>query len=68
MFGLDREQTKEAALVLQEIALDWRELVGGSEGFLTGKGRRGLYRQAVVWGEMVIWPCSIRYSVGGHNS
>jgi hypothetical protein len=53
MFGLNPEQTKEACSVLQEIALDWRGLVAGSEGFLTEKDRTGLYRQAVVWGEMV---------------
>ncbi|KAF2260964.1 hypothetical protein CC78DRAFT_536000 [Lojkania enalia] len=51
-FGLKAEQTKEAGSILQEIALDWRGLVAGSEGFLTEKNRRGLYRQEVVWGEM----------------
>ncbi|KAF2174743.1 hypothetical protein K469DRAFT_770461 [Zopfia rhizophila CBS 207.26] len=54
MFGLSSEQTEEAGSILQEIVLDWRELIGGSEGFLTGKNRRGLYRQEVVWGEMLI--------------
>ncbi|KAF2704232.1 hypothetical protein K504DRAFT_462804 [Pleomassaria siparia CBS 279.74] len=52
MFGLDPSQTKEAGLILQEMVADWRELVAGSEGFLTGKGRTGLFRQQVVWGEM----------------
>ncbi|KAH7138241.1 thioesterase-like superfamily-domain-containing protein [Dendryphion nanum] len=52
MFGLSTGQTQEAGSILQEIALDWRGLVGGSEGFLTDKERRGLYRQEVVWGEM----------------
>jgi hypothetical protein len=28
-------------------------MVAGSEGFLTGRQWRGLYRQEVVWGEMV---------------
>lgn len=56
MFGLTTDQTKEACSILQEIALDWRGLVAGSEGFLTEKDRAGLYRQAVVWGEMVSWP------------
>lgn len=46
-------QVEEAGLILKEIARDWRELVAGSEGFLTGKTRRGLHRQNVVWGEMV---------------
>ncbi|KAF2500739.1 hypothetical protein BU16DRAFT_602788 [Lophium mytilinum] len=53
MFGLQPEQTAEAGLILQELATDWRELVAGSEGFLTGKNRAGLHRQKVVWGEMV---------------
>lgn len=53
MFGLKPEQVEEAGLILKEIARDWRELIAGSEGFLTGKGRGGLHRQCVVWGEMV---------------
>ncbi len=35
------------------VAKDWRELLGGSEGFLTGKGRAGLESREVEWGEMV---------------
>jgi hypothetical protein len=53
MFGIDSEQTQVAGSILKEISSDWRELVAGSEGFLTGKEWRGLYRQEVVWGEMV---------------
>jgi hypothetical protein len=56
MFGLTTAQTKEASIVLEEMTRDWRELVAGSEGFLTEENRRGLYRQAVVWGEMVFSP------------
>jgi hypothetical protein len=41
-----------AAKVLETVARDWRELVAGSEGFLTCEERRGLYRHACVWGEM----------------
>lgn len=53
MFGLSTpEQVAVAGGVLREIAVDWRELVAGSEGFLTGRDRRGLFRQEVVWGEM----------------
>lgn len=40
--------------MLEEIALNWRGLVAGSEGFLSDKNRAGLYRQEVVWGEMVL--------------
>ncbi|KAH7085565.1 hypothetical protein BKA63DRAFT_20389 [Paraphoma chrysanthemicola] len=53
MWGIDPDQTQEAGSILQETATNWRELVAGSEGFLTGKQWRGLYRQEVVWGEMV---------------
>ncbi|KAF2738202.1 hypothetical protein EJ04DRAFT_509647 [Polyplosphaeria fusca] len=52
IFGLSSQQIAEAGTILQEIAQDWRGLVAGSEGFLTEKHRRGLYRQEVVWGEM----------------
>jgi hypothetical protein len=51
-FGLKPHQVDEAGKMLAEISQDWRELVAGSEGFLTGPKRRGLYRQEVVWGEM----------------
>ncbi|TKA65706.1 hypothetical protein B0A55_11129 [Friedmanniomyces simplex] len=50
-FGTDEHQTQQAGQVLSEIARDWRELVAGSEGFLTSAKRRGIYRQEVVWGE-----------------
>ncbi|KAF2121953.1 thioesterase-like superfamily-domain-containing protein [Lophiotrema nucula] len=55
-FGLRTEQTQEACLILEEIAKDWRHLLAGSEGFLTDKNRIGLFRQEVVWGEMVLAP------------
>ena len=64
-FGLQRPQVDEAALILQELGRDWQELLAGSEGFLTDKRRAGLYKQAVVWGDMVhlrrqhefLWHC-----------
>jgi hypothetical protein len=52
MFGLKPAQIDEAGAILEEIARDWRELVAGSEGFLTSRERRGLWRHRVVWGEM----------------
>jgi hypothetical protein len=55
MFGINDAQTSEAGSILQEVSADWRELLAGSEGFLTGQEYRGLYRQEVVWGEMVGW-------------
>lgn len=53
MFGLKPPQVAEAGRILQELARDWRELIAGSEGFLTGETRRALFRHNVVWGEMV---------------
>lgn len=51
-FGMKPEQVTRAGAVLETVARDWRELVAGSEGFLTSENRRGFYRHAVVWGEM----------------
>ena len=52
-FGINSEQVKEASAILHDVNLHWRDMVAGSEGFLTGKDRWGLYRQQVAWGEMV---------------
>ena len=51
MFGMKPELVDEAGKILYEISRDWRELVAGSEGFLTSKDRTGLDRQEIVWGE-----------------
>jgi hypothetical protein len=53
MFGLKPAQIDDAGKILQQLARDWRELIAGSEGFLTDEKRRSLYRHNVVWGEMV---------------
>lgn len=53
IFGLQSKQIDEAGEILRVIARDWRELLAGSEGYLTGQGRAGLERHNVVWGEMV---------------
>lgn len=53
MFGLKPAQVDEAGHILYQLARDWRELVAGSEGFLTDEKRRSLFRHNVVWGEMV---------------
>lgn len=53
MFGLKPAQVDRAGGILQQLARDWRELIAGSEGFLTDEKRRSLYRHNVVWGEMV---------------
>lgn len=51
-FGLTPPQTANAGSILKTLAHDWRALLAGSEGFLTSRERRGLYRHSVVWGEM----------------
>ena len=53
IFGLQPAQVDEAASILRTVVQEWRELVAGSEGFLVRKGRSGLERHNVVWGEMV---------------
>ena len=51
MFGMKPDQVDEACQILRDLARDWRNLVAGSEGFLTAKGRVGLQSQAIVWGD-----------------
>jgi hypothetical protein len=53
MFGLQPAQVDVAGSILQQVARDWRELIAGSEGFLTEETRRSVFRHSVVWGEMV---------------
>lgn len=55
MFGLKPAQVDEAGRILQRLARDWRELIAGSDGFLTHATRRALFRRDVVWGDMVIF-------------
>ncbi|KAJ5777840.1 hypothetical protein N7520_001086 [Penicillium odoratum] len=51
MFGLRPAQIDEGGQILQQLARDWRDLLAGSEGFLTDEKRRSLFRHNVVWGE-----------------
>lgn len=50
LFGCDPSQVATAGTILGALATEWRSLLAGSEGFLTG-ARRGLEGQQVVWGE-----------------
>lgn len=52
-FGLSHEQILEAGAISKVMAQNWRELVAGSEGFLTGMDRAGFEGREVVWGDMV---------------
>ncbi|KAF9248636.1 hypothetical protein DTO013E5_7240 [Penicillium roqueforti] len=54
MFGMKPAQVDEGGKILQQLAKEWRELIAGSEGFLTDKKRRSLFRHSVVWGEQDI--------------
>lgn len=46
-------QHDEIVSISSIVARDWKELVAGSEGFLTGPGRVGLESHTVAWGDMV---------------
>lgn len=65
MFGMDAAQVARAGEIMRVLAADWRELVAGSEGFLTGRGREGLSRQRVVWGEMDSMVCFCLWGAWG---
>ncbi|KAL1835531.1 hypothetical protein VTJ49DRAFT_6535 [Mycothermus thermophilus] len=50
MFGCNETQIARAALVMRALATEWRDLLAGSEGYLTG-GRGGLDGREIAWGE-----------------
>ncbi|CUS12218.1 unnamed protein product [Tuber aestivum] len=50
--GVTPEESREAGEILGLLTKNWREYIAGSEGFLTGEKRRGLFRHNVVWGDM----------------
>ncbi|KAM0147569.1 hypothetical protein ACHAPG_010496 [Botrytis cinerea] len=52
MFGMSREQARDAGKILEVLGRDWRELLAGRHGYLVDKKRAGLSRHKVVWGEM----------------
>ncbi|KAJ6068583.1 hypothetical protein N7499_010470 [Penicillium canescens] len=68
MFGLRPDQINEGGQILQQLANDWRELLAGSEGFLTDKKRRSLFKHNVVWGEQVRDWAYIWYIYGHVNN
>ena len=53
MHGAAPAEARAAGAILTTLARDWRHLLVGAEGFLVGAERRGLYRHAVAWGDMV---------------
>jgi hypothetical protein len=61
--GTTPEESREICGILKEVSEDWRSFVAGSEGFLTARQWRGLYRHAVVWGDMVRSMCPVDVSI-----
>ena len=51
IFGCSNQQVSRASAVLRALATEWKDLLAGSEGFLSG-GRRGLDTHSIAWGEM----------------
>lgn len=64
-FGLRPEQVRRAGDVLKVVSREWRDLVAGSEGFLTGPDRAGLQRHRVVWGDMDSMVCILSGRIDG---
>jgi len=66
--GLPAPQLERAGAVLKLLSSEWRELLAGSEGYLTerAKSGAGLWRRRVEWGDMVS-ACvrNLRESVSG---
>jgi acyl-CoA thioesterase FadM len=50
-FGVPAPLVDEAGKMLEELGRDWRDLVAGSEGFVTDPQRAGLHRHEIYWGD-----------------
>ena len=50
-FGMPQHLVHDAGKISQELGHDWRDLVAGSEGFVTDPSRAGLDRHAIYWGD-----------------
>jgi acyl-CoA thioesterase FadM len=51
MFGMPSSLVGDASAILQVLGQDWRDLVAGSEGFLTDPKRAGVHHYAIHWGD-----------------
>ncbi|OBT99794.1 hypothetical protein VE01_01977 [Pseudogymnoascus verrucosus] len=51
-FGMNAEQVQQAAKICKILGQEWKELLAGSEGFLTDEKRAGLLGHRVSWGEL----------------
>lgn len=52
LHGTHPAEARESSALLQTLAHNWRRYVAMREGYLVTPQHRGLYRHAVVWGEM----------------
>ncbi|KAI5289715.1 hypothetical protein KEM54_003367 [Ascosphaera aggregata] len=52
-YGATPSQTRRAGGIARQLAMHWRELVAGSQGYVTTPEMRSLFKHPVVWGEMV---------------
>jgi acyl-CoA thioesterase FadM len=50
-FGMPPSLVDEAGRVAAELGRSWRQIVAGSEGFVTDPQRAGLHRHSLVWGD-----------------
>ncbi|KFY49377.1 hypothetical protein V495_00619 [Pseudogymnoascus sp. VKM F-4514 (FW-929)] len=50
-FGMNAEQVQRASKICKILGEDWKELLAGSEGYLTNDKRAGLLGHRVSWGE-----------------
>ena len=50
LFGMNESQTTEAGILLAEVARDWKDLMAGSEGYLTDRRRAGITSIPIEWG------------------
>ncbi len=48
---MSQDLIDDAGKVSQELGRDWRDMVAGSEGFVTDPSRAGLHRHAIYWGD-----------------
>lgn len=51
-FGMNAEQVQQAGKICKLLGEEWKELLAGSEGFLTDEKRAGLLGHRVSWGEL----------------
>jgi hypothetical protein len=48
---MNAEQVQQASKICKILGEDWKELLAGSEGYLTNDKRAGLLGHRVSWGE-----------------